>query len=65
MAQQLNQYNSEALYLGINIIASTGTATVTAKKGTLLIKTDAATTGERLWINTDGATTWAYFTTSA
>lgn len=65
MAQQLNQYSNEARYLGINIIAGAGDPTLTAKKGSLYIKTDATTTTTRLWINTDGGTTWTYFTSNA
>lgn len=65
MAQQLNQYSSEAQLLGINMIAGAGDPTLTAKKGTLYIKTDAASTTTRLWINTNGGTTWTYFTTAA
>jgi len=38
---------------------------VSAAKGTLYINTTATTTTTRLYINTDGATTWANFTASA
>ena len=38
---------------------------VTAKKGSLYVNTTATTTTTRLYINTDGGTTWATFTTSA
>ena len=65
MAQQANQYINELQALGINLIAGTGTPTATAKKGTLYIQTDASTTTSRLWINTDGAATWTYFTSNA
>ena len=65
MAQQLNQVLNEAQMLGINMIAGAGTPTLTAKKGSLYIQNDATTTTSRLWINTDGGTTWTYFTTNA
>lgn len=65
MAQQANQYLNELQELGINIIASTGNPTISAKKGTIYVKTDASTTTDRLWINTDGGNTWVYVTTSA
>jgi hypothetical protein len=46
-----------------------GTATpsgsVSAPKGSLYIDTDATSTTTRLYINTDGGTTWATFTSSA
>ncbi len=66
MAQQLNRYSFEAEALGFNIIAGSGAPTgITAKKGTLYINTSASTTTTRLYINTDGGTTWASFTASA
>lgn len=45
----------------------TGTpnAVVTAPKGSFYTQTDATTTTSRLWINTNGGTAWANFTTSA
>lgn len=43
----------------------TGDPTFSAAKGSTYVKTDATTTTTRLWINTDGSTTWAFFTASA
>ncbi len=65
MPIQFNQVSNEAQELGFNIIAGTGNPTMTAKKGSIYVKTDASTTTDRLWVNTDGGTTWAYVTTSA
>lgn len=66
MAQQFNQYSFEARELGFNIVAASGTpGALVAKKGTLYVDTSATTTTTRLWINTDGSSTWAYFTASA
>lgn len=65
MAQGLQQYEPAFQVLGIDFYVGTGTPTLTAPKGSLYIKTDAATTTDRLFINTDGSTTWAYFTSSA
>jgi hypothetical protein len=48
------------IYIGSG--APTG---VTAAKGSLFINTGATTTTTRLYINTDGGTTWANFTASA
>ncbi len=51
---------------GNMLINGTGAPTgLTAAKGTLYINTTATTTTTRLYINTDGATTWANFTASA
>lgn len=38
---------------------------LSAAKGSLFVKTDATTTTTRLYVNTDGGTTWANFTASA
>lgn len=43
-------------------VAPTG---ISAKKGSIYVNTIATTTTSRLYINTDGGTTWATFTTSA
>lgn len=43
----------------------TGAPTLSAGKGSLYCRTDATTTTTRLYINTDGGTTWANFTASA
>ena len=50
---------------GIRIQEGNGDPTHVSPKGTLYIKLDATTTTTRLWINTDGGITWAYFTSSA
>lgn len=49
----------------VGLYWGTGNPTVSAPKGSLYIKTDATTTTTRLWINTDGGTTWTNFTTAA
>jgi hypothetical protein len=43
----------------------TGDPTVSAAKGSIYVRTDATTTTSRLWINTDGATAWTYFTSNS
>ena len=50
----------------VDIYAGSGAPTaLTANKGSLYMNTTATTTTTRLYINTDGATTWANFTASA
>ena len=49
----------------INVQEGFGDPTHVSPIGTLYIKLDAAGTTDRLWINTDGGVTWAYFTSSA
>lgn len=43
----------------------TGAPSLSAAKGSLYSRTDATTTTTRLYINTDGGTTWTNFTTAA
>jgi hypothetical protein len=49
----------------LGIYAGTGDPTFSAGKGSLYTKTNATTTTTRLWVNTDGASAWAFFTASA
>lgn len=49
----------------LGIYYGTGDPSFSAAKGSLYSKTDATTTTTRLWVNTDGGTTWANFTASA
>lgn len=65
MADLRNFLNELMYVLKIGISSGNGTPTQAAPKGSLYIQLDATTTTSRLWINTDGSTTWAYFTTSA
>ena len=48
-----------------DIIFGSGAPTLTAPQGSLYINITASTTTTRLYINTDGGTTWASFTASA
>lgn len=49
----------------ITISTGAGAPTHGAPKGSLYTNTVAASTTTRLYINTDGGTTWASFTASA
>ena len=49
----------------LGIYYGTGDPSFSAAKGSVYVKTNATTTTTRLWINTDGGTTWASFTASA
>ena len=50
---------------GNMLINGAGPPSFAAVKGTLYSNTTATTTTTRLYINTDGGTTWANFTASA
>jgi hypothetical protein len=51
--------------LGIGISAGNGAPTYSAAKGTLYIRLDGSSSSTRLYINTDGGTTWTSITTAA
>jgi len=48
-----------------SVVAGTGAPTFTAPKGTLFIRLDGSSTVTRLYINTNGSTTWTNFTSAA
>lgn len=48
-----------------NLIVGSGAPTQQAAKGSLYVNATASTSSTRLYINTDGGTTWASFTASA
>lgn len=50
---------------GVQIYAGAGAPTISAPKGSLYSNTTGSSTSTRLYVNTDGATTWASVTTSA
>lgn len=51
--------------LGVGFQSGTGAPTHTATKGTIYVRLDGSSTSTRMYINTDGATTWTAFTTAA
>lgn len=50
---------------GVQILVGTGAPTATAAKGSLYIRTDGTTSATRLYINTNGGTTYTPVTTTA
>lgn len=48
-----------------SVVAGTGAPTYSAKKGTLYIRLDGSSVSTRMYVNTDGATTWTSFTSAA
>lgn len=47
------------------IYFGSGAPTVTAAKGSLYLRSDGSGTGDRMYVNTDGGTTWTAITTAA
>ncbi len=66
MAQDLAKNESALQLMAIGILAGDASPTgITAKKGSLYINRIADSPTTRLYINTDGGTTWAGVTCSA
>jgi hypothetical protein len=61
----LNTAGATAGTAGPGLISGSIVPVLTAAKGTLYINTSATTAATRLYINTDGAGTWAAFTAAA
>jgi hypothetical protein len=47
------------------IAFGSGVPTLTAPKGSLYLRTDGSSTSTRLYVNTNGSTTWTAVTTAA
>lgn len=48
-----------------SVVAGTGAPTFSAPKGTLFIRLDGSSVSTRLYVNTNGSTTWTSFTSAA
>lgn len=56
------------LYMGaalFGVYFGSGAPTITASKGSLYLRSDGSTTNNRMYVNTDGGTTWTAVTTAA
>lgn len=56
------------LYIGsgpFGIYYGSGAPTVSASKGSVYLRSDGSSTSTRLYVNTDGGTTWTNVTTAA
>lgn len=66
MTLDTRNYTPVEMMQGAGIIRGNGAPTgLSAAKGTLYVNLTASTTTTRLYINTNGGTTWASFTASA
>ena len=50
---------------GPSIYFGSGAPTITAKQGSIYLRTDGSSTSTRLYVNTTGSTTWTNFTSAA
>lgn len=51
--------------LGFGISSGTGAPTMSAPKGSWYVRLDGSSSSTRVYINTDGGTTWTNFTTAS
>lgn len=65
MALDLASYEPALKSIGIGIFAGSGAPTFAAKKGSFYLRTDGSSSSTRMYINTDGSTTWTNVTTAA
>jgi hypothetical protein len=49
----------------LGVFFGSGVPTLTAAKGSLYLRTDGSTTNDRMYVNTNGSTTWTAVTTAA
>ena len=59
--------NTDPGFSALQVGFQSGSAAPThaASKGTLFVNLAGTTTNDRMYVNTDGATTWTAFTTAA
>ena len=65
MSVDVKDSNPGFSQIGVGFQSGSGAPTHTATKGTLYVNLDGSGTDDRMYINTDGATTWTEFTTGA
>ena len=49
----------------LGVFFGSGAPTLSAAKGSLYLRTDGSTTNDRMYVNTNGSTTWTAVTTAA
>lgn len=65
MSLDIRNYSPAFAALGLSFLAGTGAPTMSAAKGSIYMRTDGSSSSTRMYINTDGATTWTAVTTAA
>lgn len=65
MALDMRNYEPALNSLGISFLAGTGAPTMSAAKGSLYVRTDGSSSSTRLYINSNGATSWVAITTAS
>ena len=65
MSIDLKNYDPARSQLGSSFYAGAGTPSFTANKGAIYVNLTGSSSSTRMYINTDGATTWTSVTTAA
>jgi hypothetical protein len=65
MPIDLRQYEPALQALNVGFAAGTGAPSYSAPKGSLYIRTDGSSSTTRLYVNSDGATSWVAVTTAS
>jgi len=65
MAVDLSKSLNEFQLLGIGFNAGSGAPTYSAKQGSLYVRTDGSSSSTRIYVNSDGGTTWVAVTTAS
>lgn len=65
MAIDSRNYDPAMAANGVGIRAGAGAPTESAPKGTIYVNHTGSSTSTRMYVNTDGASTWTAFTTAA
>lgn len=65
MSLDLRNTEPSLMIQGVGQTSGTGAPTFAASKGTTYVRLDGSSSSTRMYINTDGSTTWTNFTTAA
>ena len=65
MALDLRNFEPFFALTGISFMVGAGVPSMSAAKGSIYVNTTGSSSSTRMYINTDGATTWTSVTTAA
>lgn len=65
MSIDLKNVNPGFAAISVGFQSGSGAPTHTATKGTIYVNLTGSSSSTRMYVNTDGATTWTSFTTAA
>ena len=65
MSIDLKNYDPARAQIGVSLFSGAGEPSFTANKGSIYVNLTGSSSSTRMYVNTDGATTWTSFTTAA